>query len=373
MEKLRFIKQEDKKELKELWKAAFGDSETFIDWFFEYRFIPTYSVCLEKDGQIVSALHSNPVHVSIRNKILYGAIVAGCVTKKGFEKKGYMKLLFSYYMNEMRKKGVVVTPHTPQKLTTFYKMGHYPVADAAFLDIEKVTAKKDIFQKEFVTIKEHNLLDELLVCYQETAVRYSGMISRSLADFRLKASDYRADGGKCIAYVTNSIVRGYFYYFDTPSLLHVEELIAETPEIEQQLVEYAASLAEGRSIHIKLPFDSCSQIGGVKACAVPHSVMGVTNVEMLLDCLGSESIPYIIEIKDDIVKENEGIYTMKGKKVQGNPKLKIETGRFLQWICGYCSLAQLEERKYIEIFDHKAAEELDRMFPTLPCRIIDEY
>lgn len=372
MNEMRIVKKEDKEQLKELWKNSFQDSKQFIDWYFENRFIPSYSVCIEQNGEIISAMHSSPIHVILRGKIFPSTIVAGCATKKGYEKKGYMKQLFSYFMNYMREIGIVLTPHTPARLQTFFNIGHYPVADAVFFGCEKVTGYCEKLTKlnELVELQKDELLDSLLLCYQKTAFSYSGMVSRSLADFCLKASDYRADGGKCIAHIIDEKVKGYCFYFDKPEFVHMEEFITESKEEETLFIEYGKKLALGKKLHIKLPYDSAVLSNNL--IPEPHSVMGLTNVQKVLSILGNH-LPYTIEIIDSIVNKNQGIFDMCGNKTTGFPQIRIETGRFLQWISGYTSLKELEQKEQVLLLDKKAAYELDELFPKIPCRIIDEY
>ena len=371
MNQIRIVKKEDKEQLKELWKNSFQDSKQFVDWYFENRFIPSYSVCMEKDGEIISAIHSSPVHVILRGKLFPSTIVAGCATKKGYEKKGYMKQLFSYFMNYMREIEIVLAPHTPARLETFFNIGHYPVADAGFFDCEKVTQYNQtlVESNKIVEIKNNELLDNLLLCYQKTAFSYSGMISRSLADFHLKASDYRADGGKCIAHIIDEKIKGYCFYFDTPEFVHMEEFITENEQEEILFIEYGKKLAFGKKLHIKLPYNTKFS-NNLKI--EPHSVMGLINAQKLLSILGNH-LPYTIEITDAIVNKNQGIYDMQGNKTNKSPQIKIESGRFLQWISGYASLKELAQKEQAILLDEQAAYELDKLFPKVPCRIIDEY
>ena len=44
-------------QLRILWKEAFGDSDVFLDAFFEYGFSPRRCRCMTEAGEVVSALH----------------------------------------------------------------------------------------------------------------------------------------------------------------------------------------------------------------------------------------------------------------------------------------------------------------------------
>ena len=44
-------------QLRILWKEAFGDSDVFLDAFFEYGFSPRRCRCMTEAGEVVTALH----------------------------------------------------------------------------------------------------------------------------------------------------------------------------------------------------------------------------------------------------------------------------------------------------------------------------
>ena len=47
---------EDKPYLRALWQSCFGDSDSFLDYYFEKRFIPEYTVCTIEDDELVNAI-----------------------------------------------------------------------------------------------------------------------------------------------------------------------------------------------------------------------------------------------------------------------------------------------------------------------------
>lgn len=57
---IRSWKPEDKPQLKELWKLAFGDSDEYIDCFFENFLRRDACVAAEADGKVVSAMYILP-------------------------------------------------------------------------------------------------------------------------------------------------------------------------------------------------------------------------------------------------------------------------------------------------------------------------
>ena len=104
----------DRKDFRRLWKACFHDSDAFCNWFFEKRFLPEYSVCLETEGEFASCMQAYPYSVWLRGREIPGAMLCGVSTDPNHRKKGYMGKIFPYEMEMLRQKGILVAPHTPR-------------------------------------------------------------------------------------------------------------------------------------------------------------------------------------------------------------------------------------------------------------------
>jgi hypothetical protein len=89
-----------------------------MDWFFAHRFVPGFAACVKDGPRLVGAMQSYPLHVRIRGASIPCAIIAEFPSTP-ITGPGLMGKMLAFYMNEMRKKGIVVCPHTPARLPTF--------------------------------------------------------------------------------------------------------------------------------------------------------------------------------------------------------------------------------------------------------------
>ena len=170
---IRQARAKDKTQYRKLWDIHFSDSEVFKDWFFENRFIPSYSVCVEEDGKIVSEMQSMPYNIKVRDKIVYGTLVAGVCTLPEYRNRGYMNRMYGYYLNLMREKGFVVNVNTPVSIEKYNRTGLYTVSDTCFIEIEKSVGCET--QKTVaVDMKENESM--LYECYIKAAEKCSGII-----------------------------------------------------------------------------------------------------------------------------------------------------------------------------------------------------
>ena len=363
---IRVAKEKDKNEFCRLWKICFGDSDLFCDWFFNNRFSAEHSVVLKKDGHIISCMQAYPYTIRIRDKDIPGAMLCGVSTHPDERKKGYMGKIFSYEVNHLKRMGYFVAPHTPAVLPSYFSYGHYPVANANYLECEVVPALET---KVNLTLLEPERWKELHSLYTRFSEKYSGIISRTEADFLLKAADYAADGGKCAAYIKNNEIKGYAFYYQMEENFLCVEAVAEEGYYHM-LMKGLFSLASGLRFSAKLPPDLYLGFPFVKCQKKQKGVMGLCDVAALLKKLDLD-IPYTFQLYDPVVPENNGIFHFCGQISTETPVFEISAGHLLQVLVGYHSLEEI--RKEILVFDEYKFNRINHLLPKKKCYIIDEY
>ncbi len=360
MKKLRFAAYEDKDSFRRVWDKCFNDSNVFSTWLFDNRFFPEMSVCLEEDNKIVSCIQSIPLNLYIRRKIIPSALVMGVSTDPEYGGRGYMKELYSFYLNNISKKGVILCPNTPVKIDTYYFSGAYPVSDISFAEGETDDSVKSTGVE---LINKDEYIDKLYDLYCGFYKNYSGIVSRSLADFKLKAEDYTVDGGLVAVHKKDGRVDGYSFFYNMDELIYAEETVWSSENAKNELIKFISSFAKDKKYKIKLPAD----IGGI-----PRSVMNIASVNELLNAL-SLDCDGIIEITDTVNKENSGNFSLKGERTDEPAHVSMDIGAFTQLIAGYRSLAELIAENRVTVYDSKKAEDINTALPKQNTFIFDEY
>ena len=366
MTEVRIAKQTDKNEYYRLWKTCFGDSDAFCDWFFENRFSPDHSIVLEDQNEIVSCMQAFPYKLQIRNKEIPGAMLCGVSTHPEHRKKGYMGKIFSYEMKHLRDMGFIVAPHTPAVLPSYFSFGHYPVADAKYLECDCVPAFESKIKLYFY---EKECWKELYPFYTLFSAKYSGIIKRSKEDFLRKADDYAADGGKCAEYKVNNEIKGYAFFYQTEEKLMCVETAAEEGYYHA-LMEGLLKQAEGLQFSAKLPPELFLNFPFTKMIRKQKGVMGLCNASGLLNRL-QVKIPYGFKLYDPVVEENNGNFDFNGNVYTDIPVFEISAGNLLQVLVGYYTLEELRDQ--LNITDEVKFTEINKLLPKQKCYIIDEY
>lgn len=361
MTTVRVAKDTDREAFYRLWKICFGDSDAFCDWFFTNRFIPDDSVALEKDGEIVSCMQAFPYTLWIRGKAVQGAMLCGVSTHPNHRKKGYMRQVFTYAVNHLRQKGYIVLPHTPAVLSQYFPFGHFPVADAAYLEYACVPSVDGVYGIR----QEEKDWDKLFSLYARVAKQYSGMILRTEEDFLLKAADYRADGGRCLVYTEDDEILGYAFYCRTKEEMICPEVLAEK-EVYPALLRGLLQQAKGLSFSAKLP----PETGITMLQKKQKGVMGLCDASALLRALCLE-IPYAFRLTDTVVLQNNGVFDFRGRPSTEQPVFEISAGHLMQVLVGYRTLSECSGE--IKIFEEEYFRQIDALLPKQHCYIIDEY
>ena len=252
---VRWTKWCDREEIRELWNLRFDDSAPFVEWFFRERFSPDHSAVSLEDGHIVSSIQSYPLHVRIRNAILPCAVIAGVSTLPAYEGRGYMGRTMRFFMNGIADRGGIVLPYRPEILAMYQGFGHFPVSRTAYFHINDPTSlASDKTGVVFLNLRQDE--SAIHACYHRFSQRYSGIISRSLADVRLKISDYLADDACGVGVYEQDILTGYCIYF-IRATLYIEEFAANSPNDANRLFTALCQMASqaGKAVTGKLPPD----------------------------------------------------------------------------------------------------------------------
>jgi len=367
----RICTMEDKPYLRALWQMCFGDSDSFLEYYFEKRFCPEYTVCTIENEELVNAMYSFPVNMYIRDSIIPAAMLAGFSTDERYRGKGYMTSAFKLLVNKLAESGIAVAPHTPVKHESYFPLGNYTATDAKF--ITGIAEKPKIIPVG-VNFGRMSEIGKIYSVYTKFAGKYSGTLARSLYDFKLKIYDLLSDGGEFIIAEKNGEAKGYALYFNSLNGLTAIEVISDCDETAQSLVTALAFIADNKQIKLKLPADCTAELNGCESNVIPHGVAALVNAERLMKAVFKYE-DAIIRINDHISESNNGYFKLNGERLEDaeSADVEIDAGYFLQFAEGYKSLSELAEDGKAVINNPKIINILDERYPKVKCFICDEY
>jgi predicted acetyltransferase len=413
--KVRVATAADKSQFISLWRICFNDTDSFIEWFFENRFFAEYSVCIECDGRIISAMQSMPVSLFVRTEQIRSTIVAGVCTHPDYRGLGLMKRMFSFYMHMIKSMDILAVTYKPENIKTYASLSHFPTtrtlryatrsampADSESLAhqllLDQIKALEDDEDDEdsrenesfFTTdisdlsVKHFNRCYDL---YSELAPSYSGIIKRTKENYNLKLSDYASVGGKALLLLDNASLEAYCFYFETAGSLYGEEIIAESEDSLLNIVDQLHKIAQDRKLILKIPSNFSDIHESNFPCTdsvflVSQNVMGVTDLSEFIKGLDfsqyasdAQLSSFTFAVSDPVFKDNNNTYNLHGDITDDAPVISLCIGSFVQFLCGYYSILEFEiqSEDTVKIHNRDIAESIDDLIPKCNCFIVDEY
>lgn len=181
MVKLRPSERRDVPALKELWKLAFGDEDSYIDHFFDRYYMPRRMLVLEQDGgvQAMNAWFDMPL-VSAQGEKYPAAYLYAVATDPAQQGRGLAGALLSFADRWLKEQGfacVTTVPARPDLHVFFGKNGfeecfvleqreHIPQAVIEPACIEPVSPR------EYDQLRERVLAGTDHVAYAAAALEY---------------------------------------------------------------------------------------------------------------------------------------------------------------------------------------------------------
>lgn len=368
---VRLANLSDRDALAELWESRFHDSAALIQWFFSERFLPSYTVCLEEDGQLLSCVLSLPLHMKVRYATAPCVITCGVATKVGHEGRGFMRQTYQFFMNLMAARGYSIVFNHPAHRSLYQKLGHKPISDS-FIYTVAGDSSPILMPSCIKSIDPLAYADVLFSCYRRVSNSFSGMISRSYLDFVNKCKNYIAGDEQCFLCVNSAgDALGYAFYYESSQKVTGGEMIASSSEIYQKLSDGLRTYAGKRELILKLPVGQTISLPGGVGVVSPYHVGAILNAFALLQILHIES-NLSFTLTDAVIKNNNNTYLLSGSHVDKPPDFSITSGALLQWLIGYKSIEELTEEGDCSA-SISVRTKLDEIYPKMQCWNVDEY
>ena len=145
-------------ELRSLWKEAFGDSETFMDDFFQVAYDQSRCRFIRKNGKTVSALYWFDVDVGIEKM----AYLYGVATLTEYRGQGFAAYLIEKTCKELKEKGysgVLLVPGSEKLFEYYRRLGFFACTtiDELRCDAEGKTLLRNIDREEYTLLRRQLL------------------------------------------------------------------------------------------------------------------------------------------------------------------------------------------------------------------------
>jgi predicted acetyltransferase len=377
---LRRYREGDVEALARVGVAAFGSSVS--DW--EKYFDPAQNARLnleqvhviEEDGEVRASTTVLPLESFVEGELRPMGGISAVMVHPAYRRRGYAGELMRAVLRDMRERDVALSLLSPFA-HAFYRVFGYELATE---DIEYRLKPADLptspEQSHLRAYREEDL-STLMALYETEAKRHTLSVRRSEGRWKECLADKDAD---VAVYERDADVEGYILYKisgwqdrDPRRTLSVEEMVATTPRTRESLLSFMAGL-DPQVYGIKLytsrgePLHPYLRSSHVNAKIDPDQMLRLVDVESALGYLQHASeAPLVLDVKDDVIPENTGEYTLgDGKVVRGaeaGEGVSLDVRQLAQLYAGYLPARDLARHGLLQPSSPGALDLLDALFP----------
>lgn len=203
-------------EMKVLWKESFGDSDGFIDFYFDKICARNQIVVMREEGLLTGMLHLNPyVFTSDNREIIRTYFVVGVTVREGYRNQGRMKKMFDYAYSVLSSERIKFIYLWPANEAYYKSLGFGTVS--RMVDITFRREDLELLRDEMVTSKcdlEFGKLIRNLIVPQYSADNISALVS-----------ELYSEGGSFNCLEKRGTIQGCYSLIRNGNVLEVDHVI----------------------------------------------------------------------------------------------------------------------------------------------------
>lgn len=193
---LDFAKPEDRDDLKVLWLTCFGGPQSYIDFYYDRRFVPEDTLVWRENDRPVSMM----TLMRIRKNGEEGAYVYAVATLPEFRGRGLMTRLDQWSQGIMKERGMTfsaLVPAEPGLFPMYEKLGYRSCFPIWIRDVEKPGSEKTFTVCSF---------PEFLELRRRFLYRILGAVWHPERELRYVYEELTACGGAVLRYLEGEAV-----------------------------------------------------------------------------------------------------------------------------------------------------------------------
>lgn len=298
-------------EARRLWQLSFGDSDEFLDRYFDRLYREEDVLLAEDEGTAIGHLQFPELALSLGEETLPAGYVVAVCTHPDHRGKGIMRPLLHEALRREKARGDVVSVLLPAEewLYRYYSStgGYAPVVNRA-----RSNRQEDALREEDPAVTAPSLVDYLL---KVEASQQEPSLLHSRAFWEVITEDFEQDEALSLQIhrTESGLIDGALFLVKGESELLVQALYGTKPVREALLTEVADQSA------LPLSYLLRPSGGGIPEA---RAMMRVLDAPRFLEAL----VKYYPELtlsftyRDELFPENDGDYLISAGKVERLPR-----------------------------------------------------
>ena len=353
--KMRYAREDEIDSIKEIWNYCFNDEDTFVDYYFNHKYKNHNTIVACEDNDFVSSLQLNQYKINLDNKVYDTSYVVGVSTFPQVRGRGYMRNIMDFSLNELYKKGQLISILMPIDYRLYRKYGYEHCYDQLEYNINIDDLKNFNLNGRLYKATEKNI-DDLININNIFLEDINGNTVRDKDYYINLFKEVKSEGGHIYVYKDGSY-KGYIIYFLNGENMFVRELFYKDLDSLKSILKFIYNHnTQCKTVTISAPVNDKIKfvLENPKTTDIkikPFMMGRVINVEKYLNGLQAEEsidISANIFIEDKFIKENNGVFNIeiknkkvKAKKIRGNYSLSLSINSFTQLAFSYIDIKDI--------------------------------
>lgn len=321
---IRYTKEEEIESIKEIWSYCFNDTESFMKYYFNDKYKSENTVVALDEGKIISSLQLNQYKLLLNSKVYNTSYVVGVSTLPEGRGAGYMNKVMKFTLNELYKKGQLVSILMPIDYRLYRRFGYEHCYDQIEYTINTDDLKN--FKSSGKMIKSNlSQIDDLIQIDRTFLNEVNGNVLKDEHYYENLFKEIQSEDGFLYIHEGNE-KDGYIVYFLQEDKMFVRELFYKNIDALKSMLKFIYNHnTQCKIVNISTPtIDKIRFIlDNPKDSDIkikPFMMGRVINVKKFIEDIDIEkdiNSSFNLLIEDKFIDENNGLFkiSIQNKKV----------------------------------------------------------
>ena len=321
---IRYAKEEEIESIKEIWSYCFNDTESFMKYYFNDKYKSENTVVALDEGKIISSLQLNQYKLLLNSKLYNTSYVVGVSTLPEGRGAGYMNKVMKFTLNELYKKGQLVSILMPIDYRLYRRFGYEHCYDQIEYTINTDDLKN--FKSSGKMIKSNlSQIDDLIQIDRTFLNEVNGNVLKDEHYYENLFKEIQSEDGFLYIHEGNE-KDGYIVYFLQEDKMFVRELFYKNIDALKSMLKFIYN----HNTQCKIVTISTPTIDKIRFILdnpkdsdikIKPFMMGrVINVKKFIEDIDIENdinSSFNLLIEDKFIDENNGLFkiSIQNKKV----------------------------------------------------------
>lgn len=321
---IRYAKEEEIESIKEIWSYCFNDTESFMKYYFNDKYKSENTVVALDEGKIISSLQLNQYKLLLNSKVYNTSYVVGVSTLPEGRGAGYMNKVMKFTLNELYKKGQLVSILMPIDYRLYRRFGYEHCYDQIEYTINTDDLKN--FKSSGKMIKSNlSQIDDLIQIDRIFLNEVNGNVLKDEHYYENLFKEIQSEDGFLYIHEGNE-KDGYIVYFLQEGKMFVRELFYKNIDALKSMLKFIYN----HNTQCKIVTISTPTIDKIRFILdnpkdsdikIKPFMMGrIINVKKFIEDIDIEkdiNSSFNLLIEDKFIDENNGLFkiSIQNKKV----------------------------------------------------------